>query len=78
MRISSILVQNYDEYVLYGTTVHCEHRLGSVVRFVVVVKPQSPRFDPGLANYVYRTLLAITLALDAKINTSKYIVNPSH
>ena len=27
-------------------------RLGCVVRFVVVMKLQGPRFDPGLANYV--------------------------
>ena len=33
--------------------------LGSVVRFVVVLKPKGPWFNPGLANYVYRTMLDI-------------------
>ena len=36
-------------------------RLGSVARFVVVLNPQGPRFDPGQANYVYRTMLANNL-----------------
>ena len=44
-------------------------RLGSVVRFVVALKPQGPRFDSGLANDVYRTMRAITLGVDARINT---------
>ena len=36
--------------------------------FVVVLKAQGPRFDPGLANSVYRTMLAIiTSAVDARI-----------
>ena len=43
----------------------------SEVRFVAVLKSQGPRFDPGLANYVYRTMLAIiTLVVDARINTN--------
>ena len=32
-------------------------RLGSIVSFVVVLKLQGRRFDPGLANFVYRTML---------------------
>ena len=43
-------------------------RLGTVVRFVVVLKPQGLRFDPELVNYVYRTMLANNLAVNAKIN----------
>ena len=34
-------------------------RLVSMVSFVIVLKPQGPRFDPGLANYVFLTMLAI-------------------
>ena len=31
------------------------------MRFVVVLKPQAPRFGPELANYVYRVMLANNL-----------------
>ena len=42
-----------------GLSLRC--RLDSLVRFVVVLKPQGPRFDPWLANDVYRTMLANNL-----------------
>ena len=50
-------------YVFYfaGDYYVSMHRLGSVARFVVVVKPQGQRFDPGLANCVYRTIFAKNL-----------------
>ena len=36
-------------------------RNGSVVRSVVALKPQGPRFEPGPTNCVYRTKLADSL-----------------
>ena len=36
---------------------------------MVFLKPQRLRFDPVLANYVDLTMVAITLAVDAEINT---------
>ena len=60
----SIIVENF--FLAYGICrrnhlfAHC-CCLGSVVRFVVVLKPQSPRLDPVLANNVYRPMLANNL-----------------
>ena len=50
------LTATVDYDVCSLTEISLSH-LGSVVRFVVDLKPQGPRFDPGLANYVYRTML---------------------
>ena len=52
------------------TNVYGVFRLGGIVRFVAVLKPNGPRFDPGLAKSVYRTMLTITLAVDARIYTN--------
>ena len=35
-----------------NTNITSRSRLGSIVHFMVVLNPQGPRFDPGLANYV--------------------------
>ena len=70
-----------------GLTNLLQRYLGSVVRIVIVLKPQGPRFDPLLANYVYRTMLANnfrSLAVDTRINThvqnvqNKYKKNICH
>ena len=48
-------------YFWLRDSVYIDKSPRSVVRFVVVVKPQGLSFDPGLANYVYRTTLATNL-----------------
>ena len=57
-----VLLQVQEAIPLGGTnsTSLC-YIIGSILRFGVVLKLKGPRYDPGLANYDYRTMVANNL-----------------
>ena len=57
----------------YYSKLHC--LLGSIKSSMVVLKPQGPRFDPGLVNYVYRTMLANNLGSWCEVKHKRKIQN---
>ena len=76
---SSFLSDRSDPFKNISTLFNCQLqvllykiscRLGRAVRFVVVLKPQAPRFDPGWLTIRLYDDTRITLAVGASMNTN--------